>query len=580
MTAEQNPVHGEELASPINEPVEPPPPEEASNDLTVPEKASPWLLFAMPIGVGLLLGLIITVIRVAQSIDARAFYLGLDGLRFYLFALAGLVGVSAVVILWLRPKFRTLATVAVGLLALGFGVSRLVRVESFYGNMVPRLAWAWTPTPEQQVEEYLVRHERSSSEDLELEKLHAGEDPFAATDSDFAQFLGSQRDGHVPDIQLLPDWEATPPKELWRHPVGLGWSSFAVVGRGAVNLEQRGEHECVVCYDLHSGRELWVHRETVRFEDEHGDGPRSTPTIVDGRVYSMGAAGTLTCLDFTTGELQWKVETLADSNAENLLWGMSGSPLVFEGKVVVTPGGSAGSAVCFDADSGTELWRAGDDPGGYASPVLADIGGQSQILSFNGAGLRAFTREGEATWLLPWLTQGEQQRVNVAQPIVLPVSGTATDASQILISSGYGNGTALVSVRQAEEGQWQVETVWHSQRLKSKMSNFILAGEHVYGLDSGILTCIDVQSGQRVWKRGRYGHGQLLMTGQWLLIQAESGDVVLVRATPEAFEEVTRFPALQGKTWNNMALAGNILVVRNDHEAAAYELPVANPDVF
>ena len=539
------------------------------------KKCSPWLLFALPIGLGLALSVVITLVNVLRTVDTKAIYLGLDGLRSLIFGTLIVTIAMCCILLRLKPKLRTILASLACCVIVGFVFSKLVRVESFYGNMVPRLTWSWKPTPEQAVREYFVNRRIDPTESLaerhELDKASL----FQPSESDFPGFLGPGRNAVLVGVKLDADWTARPPCQLWRHPVGLGWSSFAVVGGAAVNLEQRGESECVVCYELHSGRELWSHAEKTRFVDEHGDGPRSTPTVVGGRVYSLGATGILTCLNFQTGELIWRQQVL-DSRQQNLLWGMSGSPLVIDDRVIVTPGGQAAAAICYSASDGRKLWQVGDDPGAYASPMATEICGQQQILSFNGAGLRAITTKGELQWLFPWLTQGELQRVNVAQPVVvdtLESSPNSVQRTRILISSGYGNGTALIQV-ESRDGQWNAETVWHSRQLKSKMSNFVVHGDYIYGLDSGILTCIDLAGGTRQWKGGRYGHGQILLVDDLLLIQAEAGEVVLVRASPDGLHQLASLPALDGKTWNHAALAGNILLVRNDHEAAAYELPV------
>ncbi len=516
----------------------------------------------MPVAVGLLLGIVVTVVRSLAEVDSRSIYLGLDGMRFPL-AICGLALIaSTLAMVWYRPKWKTIGVLAVLLVATGFGLYRTVRIDSFYGNMIPRLVWRWAPTAEQEIETYLtsssVKKNKASASDL-----------FASTENDFAGFLGSRRDASVVGIELASDWETTPPKLLWRHPVGLGWSSFAIVGGAAVNLEQRGAAECVICYRVATGDELWCHSEPVRFEDEHGDGPRSTPTIHQGRVVSMGASGILTCLELKTGKLIWRRETFANPDQQNLLWGMSGSPLIYDDQVLVTPGaGDGASAISYALSTGNEVWRSGDDRAGYSSPVETRLCGERQLLSFNGAGLRSYAIDGTPLWLHPWLTQGESQRVNVAQPVVLP-------NNQVLISSGYDNGTALLEVKRGKGDEYVAEVVWLSKQLKSKMSNFIVHGQHIYGLDNGILTCVDLADGQRLWKRGRYGHGQMLLVGDKLLIQAESGELALVAASPDQHRELAKFNALFSKTWNNMALAGNILVVRNDREAAAFELPLA-----
>ncbi|MEM7475438.1 MAG: PQQ-binding-like beta-propeller repeat protein [Planctomycetota bacterium] len=543
---------------------------DASFAIADQEKCSPWLLFALPVALGFLLALVVTIVNVIRSIDAQAFYLGLDGLRVWILGLGVALLLIAGFAMYFRPRFKTLLVACSFVFALGFLSYRLVRIESFYGNMVPRLTWSWTPTAEQRVEEYLVSRNVDKAQH-EVQPIE--ESFFASTENDFPCFLGTEGDGSLPHVHLSSDWHSRSPELLWRHPIGLGWASFAIVGQAAVTMEQRGESECVVCYDALTGDELWVHHDTRRFEDEHGDGPRTTPAISDGLVYSLGADGLLLCLRLADGQLLWQAETLQNREEDNLLWGMSGSPLVAKGRVFVTPGGKGQSAMCFDASSGALRWKSGDDRGAYSSPMLVNLEGQEQLLSFNGAGLRAFdAQSGEPLWLVPWLTQGEMQRVNVAQPIQLE-NAKDGHAAEFLLSSGYGRGTARIALAK-EDGQWSTQTLWHSIRLRSKMSNFIVFKDHVYGLDSGILTCINVENGKRVWKRGRYGHGQMLLAGNKLLIQAENGQVVLVAASPEGHQVLGEINALDGKTWNNLALAGDLLIVRNDNEAAAYKLPL------
>jgi len=449
----------------------------------------------------------------------------------------------------------------------GYGCSRVIRIESYYGNRIPRLTWRWAPTAEQQIKTYLT----SIQSDPRKTKLA---NVFEPSRSDFPGFLGSHRDARIDSIDLATDWNQQSPKLLWRHPVGLGWSSFAIVGSVAVDLEQRDLHECVVCYDLRTGEELWCHREISRFINEHGDGPRSTPTIHDGRVLSMGANGLLTCIELESGKLLWSHSVLNESSNPNLMFGMSGSPLVFDDQVVVTPGAGKGcSAISYSLLTGDELWRTGDDQAAYSSPIESKLCGNRQILSFNGAGLRSYDIDGKSLWLHPWITQGES-RVNVAQPVVVSSDSDGTEnKSRVLISSGYDTGTALLEVSLVNE-EWTTRVIWVSKNLKSKMSNFVIHEDSIYGLDNGLLTCIALSDGTRRWKRGRYGHGQMLLVKDKLLIQTETGEVVLVAANPDSLQELARFEALTSKTWNHPALSGNVLVVRNDREAAAFALPI------
>jgi outer membrane protein assembly factor BamB len=545
-----------------------------SDSSAASKKCSPWLLLAMPVAVGIALGMVITLVQSLREVDTRSIYLGLDGMRLPIGVAMFTLILATVATVVFRPKLKTLALSGIALLLTAIALFSTVRVESFYGNMMPRLAWRWTPTAEQQVTMFLTNTAKVPSRTLEISQF------YQTTSHDFPQFLGPHRDGVLAGVKLSSDWNSNPPQVLWRHPVGLGWSSFAVVGRAAVTLEQRGPSECVVCYDVKTGEEIWSHGEVTRFTDEHGDGPRTTPTIFGDRVLSMGANGLLTCLQLETGKLLWKRSTLDNPDHQNLLWGMSGSPLICGEQVVVTPGSGDGAAArAYYISDGEEAWHNGNDRAAYASPIEADICGDRQILSFNGAGLRAYAIDGTPLWLHPWLTQGESQRVNVAQPVVLEqtsaesLKDTAHLRSQVLISSGYDNGTALLEICRADNS-WKVEEVWTSKQLKSKMSNFVVRDGFLYGLDNGILTCVDLKDGQRKWKRGRYGHGQMLLVDDKLLIQAETGEIVLVAASPTSHQELAKFNALFSKTWNNLALAGNIMVVRNDREAAAFELPI------
>jgi outer membrane protein assembly factor BamB len=534
-----------------------------------------WKLLAWAIAIGVGLGVAINFSRWCQGEQARMLYIGLDGMRFYLAAaFAVLVGTVAAV-LYFRPSLKLFSVSTVGVFLVGSGISQVIRVDGYYGNRTPRITWIWSPKPEQEIKTYLTSRKAD-------DKLKITNEIFRPTDHDWPELLGVDRMGRVDRISIASDWQSQPPKLLWRHPVGLGWSGFAVVGRAAVNLEQRDEKECVVCYDLQTGTELWCHGEITRFPHEYGDGPRSTPTIRAGRVYSMGATGILTCVDFETGTLIWKQSVFADSTKENLIFGMSGSPVVIQDLVIVTPGvEQGGAAIAFSAKTGDEVWRAGDDEASYASPTATVLCGQTQILSFNGAGLRSYSLDGKELWLQPWVTQGES-RVNVAQPLTLGMQDidepTGADESgrpwaKVLISSGYDRGTGLLKVTHQETG-WKSEVLWESAQLKSKLSNLVVYRNHAYGLDNGIMTCIDLETGERKWKRGRYGHGKILIVRDKLLIQAESGEIVLVQADPSALIELAKFEALTSKTWNNLALSGDIVVVRNDREAAAIQLPV------
>jgi outer membrane protein assembly factor BamB len=457
----------------------------------------------------------------------------------------------------LRWKTRFLLAGAAALLIAGvvLGVRALTRVEgSIGGSGVPRLVWKWSPRPD------------ASAGPLQV----ASNTPPAAAGApgpsapSFPQFLGPNRSGVLQGVSLVRDWAASPPRLLWRRAVGVGWSAFAVSAGRAITQEQRGEEELTVAYDLSAGTPLWAHTNRVRFSETlGGDGPRATPTIRDGRVYVMGATGILDCLDETNGRLLWSRDVLREHKLKNVTWGKSCSPLLF-GRLVVVTGGEERekSLLAYDARDGQPVWQTGRDRASYCSPMVATLDGQEQILIVNGRSVSGHHPEdGRVLWEYPW--PGEFPKV--AQPLPL-------DANLLLVATGYGVGCSLLKLQPSAGGEWSVTEVWKNRNLKPKFTNLVRHGSHAYGLDDGVLVCLDPATGQRVWKDGRYGHGQILLVEDVLLIQTEGGDVVLVDATPEGHRERARLAALKTKTWNNPVLAGDLLLVRNDQEAACYRL--------
>ena len=380
----------------------------------------------------------------------------------------------------------------------------------------------------------------------------------------YPQFLGPTRDATLAGPRLARDWTARPPKPLWRQPIGEAWSGFAIADGVAVTQEQRGDEERVVAYELRSGRPLWSHADPARYSTViAGTGPRATPLIGSGRVFALGATGLLNALDLASGRTLWAHDVVRETGATLPEWGKSASPLLAEGRVVVPAGGPGHALVAFDAASGEAAWSAGDGGASYSSATLLTLAGRRQIVVLNA---RSLSGHDPATGAPLWEHPFPSGQPNVAMPVPL-------GPDRLLASVGYGVGSKAYRI--AASGDALTATLeWESPRLKSKFANLIVAGGFVYGLDDGVLTCIDPATGERRWKSGRHGHGQLLLVGGLLLVQTEDGELVLVDPAPDAYRELTRFAALDGKTWNPPALAGALLVVRNDREAAAYELPV------
>ena len=380
----------------------------------------------------------------------------------------------------------------------------------------------------------------------------------------WADFLGPGRLGHYDQRPILTEWPAGGLTPVWKQPVGGGYASFTAANGVAFTIEQRRGNEVVAAYDLRTGRERWTHSWKARFEETlGGPGPRATPVWDDGRVYALGAEGELRCLESATGKLIWNKNILADNGADNLRWGMSASPLVVDGKVIVTPGGRHGnSVVAYDKLTGRRVWGSLDDKAAYASPTVATVGGRRQLLVITAKRAVGLTvDDGRLLWEYPWVTE---QDINAAQPM-------AVAANRVYLSSGYGHGATVLELTVQGDG-FETRVVWANTRMKNKFNSAVLHEGYIYGLDEGILACVNVESGELKWKGGRYGYGQLLLSSGHLVVLTEEGDVVLVRAAPEKLQEVARFSAIQGKTWNIPAISDGLLLVRNEVEMAAFRI--------
>ena len=389
-------------------------------------------------------------------------------------------------------------------------------------------------------------------------------DPRSPGSSYWNGFRGPQRNGIYDQQPVQTAWPAGGPKLLWKQPVGGGYASFAVARGRAFTIEQRGAQEVVAAYDVLTGRELWTNEWTATFrESMGGDGPRATPAWADGRVFALGGTGEFRALDEATGRVLWRTNILEDAGAHNLQWGMAASPLVVDDTVVVQPGGGGGrSVVAYSRGDGQRVWSALDDPQSYSSPMLTEIAGVRQLVVFSAARVAGLIpRTGEVLWEYPWKTDYD---VNASQPVILP-------ENRVFLSSGYGHGAVTIEVTRSD-AKWSVREVWRNIRMKNQFSTSLAYDGYIYGLDESILACLDAATGDVKWKGGRYGYGQVILASGHLIVLTESGELALVRATPEGHREVVKFPAIEGKTWNHPVINDGYLLIRNGAEMAAFDL--------
>jgi outer membrane protein assembly factor BamB len=528
------------------------------------------------------------------------------GFQFFGFAIPVL---SLAFVVWAvaarRLSNRLRRAVMVATILLACGAFTLVRSKGLKGSGMPEFEWRWAENPEERL---LARAPLENDELMAIPKAPTGaETPektladdadagpaalppapkapiaevpdemlaapsseeedvpppsgAAAPTAEWPGFRGPHRDGILSGIRIETDWSRSPPVELWRRPIGPGVSSFAVQSGLLYTQEQRGEDEIVACYNETTGEPVWMHRDATRFWDSHvGAGPRATPALGGGRVYALGASGILNALDARDGTVVWSRNAASDTGAKLPTFGFTSSPLVVDDVVIV----HAGALVAYDLATGDPRW-VGPASGTYSSPHLLTFDGVPQILLLDEGGATSVaSADGTLLWQHPWPGIGILQPAPTADGDVL-VSQVDAMAAPI--------GTRRLAVEH-RAGGWTVEERWTSIRLKPSISSLVVHEGHAFGFDGRLLACIDVEDGERKWKGGRYGSGQLLLLPDQdlLLVVSEEGELALVGATPDQFTELARGPAIQGKTWNQPVLVGNVLLVRNGEEMAAFRL--------
>jgi outer membrane protein assembly factor BamB len=478
---------------------------------------------------------------------------------------------------------------------LGCGFFTLLRTGGLSGDGDSDFHWRWTETPEERLlaraRDEPLDSVRGGPERLPVagapaSETHAAPASPAAPEkhpaspaadeptvrrptpstlklgADWPGFRGRDRDGSIHGVRIATDWTASPPVKLWRREIGPGWSSFAVDGDLIYTQEQRGDDEIVACYKLTTGEPVWRHRDATRFwESNAGAGPRATPTLSDGRVYTFGATGIVNALDARDGAVIWSRNAASDTGAQTPGWGFASSPLAVNDVVIVA---ASGRLVAYDVTSGKPRWYGPTHGGSYSSPHLMTISGVAQVLLLSGAGVTSVApADGTVLWEHNW------SGVPILQP-------ARTSDGDLLLATGDmagGAGTRRVSIAHSSGG-WTVDERWTSTGLKPYFNDFVVHKGHAFGFDGSILACIDLENGTRKWKGGRYGHGQLVLLPDQdlMLVLSEEGELALVKAAPDQFTEIARVPAIEGKTWNHPVLVGDVLLVRNGEEMAAFRL--------
>jgi outer membrane protein assembly factor BamB len=476
---------------------------------------------------------------------------------------------------WLLRRRRaagqlTRTRITIILVALVFGL--------FLSGSATVVISRWPPAFQQKWMEYV--HGDFANEEL-MRSLQATnlEVALPAPDlpGEWPQWRGPRRDGISRESGLNWDWTNSKPAVAWRTPIGAGYSSVIVSGGRLYTQDRQAKNERVLCLSADKGALLWSHSYPTDYAGfwSHDNGPRATPTVYDGRVYTVGATGVFLCLEANPADGQakvlWQHNLLADFEADLPSWGVACSPLIEGRLVIVQPGGEKGSVVAFDRITGQLAWTALDDPNGYSSPVAATAAGVRQIVAFTGerlVGLRP--EDGKQLWDYPWVTS---HKANIATPVVA--------GDTVFISSDYGAGCALVKLSADGNGAVKAEPVYvkRNKLMRNHHSTCVLHKGLLFGCDTQDnthirLRCLDLVTGEEKWATPHLGKVSPLLVDGHILLQHEDGDLILIEATGEAYRERGRLSVFAEKkeVWALPALAAGRLYLRNHKEVVCVEL--------
>ena len=396
--------------------------------------------------------------------------------------------------------------------------------------------------------------------------------PTLATGADWPQFLGPNRNGISAETGLMKEWAAAGPREVWRQDGGGGMSGFAVAEGTAITLVQRGGNQVAVAHDAKTGKSVWESMLAPFYKNQMGNGPRATPAIAGKFVYVFTGEGILAALNVKNGEIAWKTNAVKSNGARVADYGMACSPLVVGDNVVVTVGGNNATVVAYNRETGKVAWKSlGNDPAGYSSPSLLKVGGSQQLVAFTGASAIGIGPEsGRLLWKYSYVTAYE---CNIATPLLVD--------GDVFISAGENHGSVLLNLKPIGKN-FKISEVWASNGggavMRNEWQTSILKDGYFYGLDNvgsagpvTHLVCVEAKTGKGVWRKPRFGKSNLTYADGKLFLTTMKGELVVVDASPEGFNELGRVKVM-GMTRQAPALSNGLLYVRDEKDIICFDV--------
>jgi outer membrane protein assembly factor BamB len=381
----------------------------------------------------------------------------------------------------------------------------------------------------------------------------------SALAADWPQFLGPTRNGVSTETGLAKSWPDKGPPVVWEREVGEGYSAPVVSGGTLILCHRVGDEEIVEALDAASGKPRWKVAYPTKYSDAlgKGDGPRSTPLIAGGKVYTLGAEGMLHCLDLKDGKKVWEKALARDYELRQSYFGVGSSPLLEGDLLLVNVGARGAGIVAFDRATGKEVWKATDDEASYSSPVAATIDGVRHVFFFTRTGLVDLEpKDGTVRFSKRWRAR-DNASVNAAAPLVV--------GDTLFLSASYGTGAVLFRVSKDA-----VEEVWKGdESLSSHYNTPVQLDGYLYGIDGrqehgARLRCVELKTGQVKWEKERFGCASLILADGYVIALTEAGDLVLIEATPEGYREKSRAAVLRAPPCRaEMALADGKLYGRD-----------------